>query len=297
MRIPDWVVYAVVLVAIVGTLFSSGSGGRERPYAIPRPEIADPYTPDFGAGDSAGTRPVPLPEPGPPLPQSHPFDERVVVQVDNPEDGIGTAFAINQSGLWLTARHVVDGCTRVGLAVGGGRMVRVEQVRTSHDTDLALLVTDRAPTALQLGLDRELRVGETAFHVGFPQGESGEAVSVLEARSNLITRGRYEMEEPVLTWSERGRSEGIEGTLSGMSGGPVFDVDGSVIGVTVAESPRRGRIYSASPDSIRKFLDSQGEVPYGGDARPISASSYEAEADRMRDERAVVKVLCRVGDR
>ena len=53
----------------------------------------------------------------------------------------------------------------------------------------------------------------------------------------------------------------------------------------------------ASPDSIRKFLDLQGEVPYGGDARPISASSYEAEADRMRDERAIVKVLCRVGDR
>ena len=299
MRIPDWVVYAIVLVAIVVTLFSSGSGGRERPYRIPEPEIALPESPGIDGLDdwAAAPTPMPLPEPGPPLPGSHPFDDRVVVRDEQPEDGIGTAFAINQSGVWLTARHVVDGCTRVGLAVGSGRMVRVDEVRTSPDTDLAMLITERAPYALQLGLDRELRVGETAFHIGFPQGNSGEALSILEARSNLITRGRYEMEEPVLTWSERGRSQGIEGTLSGMSGGPVFDVDGSVIGVTVAESPRRGRIYSASPDSIRKFLDLQGEVPYGGDARPISASSYEAEADRMRDERAIVKVLCRVGDR
>ncbi len=298
MRIPDWVVYAVVLIAIVGTLFSSGSGDTDRPYAIPRPEFAIPDTPDVDTFDDwASPTPIPLPEPGPPLPGSHPFDDRVVVQVDQPEDGIGTAFAINRSGVWLTARHVVDGCTRVGLAVGSGRMVRVDEVRTSPDTDLALLITERAPTALPLALTRELRVGETAFHVGFPQGNSGEAVSILEARSNLITRGRYEMEEPVLTWSERGRSEGVNGSLSGMSGGPVLDVDGAVIGVTVAESPRRGRIYSASPDSIRRFLDMQGEVPYGGDARPISASSYGAEADRMRDERAIVKVLCRVGDR
>lgn len=297
MRIPDWVVYAVVLIAIVGTLFSSGSGDNDKPRRSPRTEIAATPFPD---GDSSPRPRTPLViepgEIGPALPDSNAFDERVLVQVGDAEDGIGTAFAINQSGVWLTARHVVDGCTRVGLAVGHGRMVRVDEVRTSQDTDLAMLITDRAPTALQLALDRELRVGESGFHIGFPQGESGEAVSVLESRSNLVTRGRYAMEEPVLAWAERGRSEGLEGTLSGMSGGPVFDADGAVVGVTVAESPRRGRIYTASPDSIRRFLDAQGETPYGGDAHPISASSYEAEADRMRDERAVVKVLCRVAD-
>lgn len=294
MRIPDWVVYAVVLAVIVGTLFSSGSNEPD-PFR-PRDEIADaniripspddpfdsgsPSSPDGRIGDE--------------LPEAHPFDERVLVQVGDAEDGIGTAFAINEAGAWLTARHVVDGCTRVGLAVGNGRMVRVDEVRTSDNSDLALLITDRAPVALHLDLDRGLRIGEAGYHVGFPQGMSGEAVSVLEARSNLVTRGRYAMEEPVLTWAERGRSDGIEGTLSGMSGGPVFDRDGAVVGVTVAESPRRGRIYSASPDSIRRFLDDQGLVAPGRDARPISASTYADEADRLRDARAVVKVLCRV---
>lgn len=295
MRIPDWVVYAVVLAVIVGTLFSSGAGDDD-PFRDPYPDAREEARSDVPA-PGFNTRPeivAPNSEAGPVLPGSHPFDERVLVQVGDAEDGIGTAFAINEAGAWLTARHVVDGCTRVGLAVGNGRMVRVNEVHTSEDSDLALLVTDRAPVALQLDLDRDLRVGEPGYHVGFPQGMSGEAVSVLESRSNLVTRGRYAMEEPVLTWAEQERTDGIEGTLSGMSGGPVFDRDGAVIGVTVAESPRRGRIYSASPDSIRSFLDGQGLVAVGGDARPISATSYAAEADRLRDSRAVVKVLCRV---
>lgn len=298
MRIPDWVVYAVVLAVIVGTLFSSGSNDSDpfRPFS--ETAEANIRLPSSNPDRMAPPRPPAAPgaedDIGPVLPDSHPFDERVLVQVGNAEDGIGTAFAINEAGAWLTARHVVDGCTRVGLAVGNGRMVRVDDVRTSENSDLALLITDRAPVALQLDLTRELHVGEPGFHVGFPQGVTGEAVSVLESRSNLVTRGRYAMEEPVLAWAEKGRTEGLEGTLSGMSGGPVFDRDGAVIGVTVAESPRRGRIYSASPDSIRRFLDDQGFIAAGGEARPISMTTYADEADRLRDARAVVKVLCRV---
>ena len=304
MRIPDWVVYAVVLIVIVGTLFSSGSGEKDEPWRFSNEKVqTEPEYTDRGRTPAIADNDVAIPAPdansdseGERLPDSDPFDERVLVQVGDAEDGIGTAFAINESGAWLTARHVVDGCSRVGLAVGNGRMVRVDAVRTSENTDLALLLTDRAPTSLPLALDRELRIGEPGYHVGFPQGRSGEAISVLESRSNLVTRGRYAMEEPVLAWSETERSEGIEGTLSGMSGGPVFDRDGAVVGVTVAESPRRNRIYTASPDSIRSFLEEQGLAAPGGEAHALSASSYTAEADRLRDSRAVVKVLCRVGE-
>jgi S1-C subfamily serine protease len=286
MRIPDWLVYAVVLAVIVGTLF--WRSGDENLAPGRGAEIAEPERDVSGSGAA---------ERGPLLPDADPFDERVLVQVGDAEDGIGTAFAINKSGAWLTARHVVDGCSRVGLAVGDGRMVPVDEVHTSRAFDLALLITDRAPAQVPLDLDRELRVGEAGYHVGFPQGRPGEASSHLLARSKLVTTGRYKMEEPVLAWAESDRSEGIDGTLSGMSGGPVFDRDGAVIGVTVAESPRRGRIYTAAPDSISRFLEEQGLVAPGGDAHPLAASSYTREADSLRDERAVVKVLCRVSDR
>jgi S1-C subfamily serine protease len=302
MRLPDWLVYTVDLTIIVAGLFWAERNAHRSPSQEVEIAVAGVETPGASTPAAAKKLPVARPEKeaidpqGPLLPDPDPFDERVMVQVGDAEDGIGTAFAINRSGMWLTARHVVDGCMRVGLSVGDGRMVRVDEVRTSHTSDLALLITDRAPAALELNLDRELRIGEDGYHVGFPQGRSGEASSTLQSRSRLVTRGRYAMEEPVLAWAESGRSEGIEGTLSGMSGGPVFDKDGAVIGVIVAESPRRGRIYTATPDSISSFLEAQGLSAPGGEAYPLAASSYIKEADRMRDERAVVKVLCRVSD-
>jgi len=291
MRFPAAVVYVIIIAIVVGTLVISGT------FQSPGPDLAPAERADAVAGASPSdpdTAPGSHNLTGLALPPPHPLDELATIQIGDAEDGIGTAFAINESGAWLTARHVVDGCSRVGLAVGNGRMVRVDEVRTSKNSDLALLITDRAPVALQLDLERELRVGESGYHVGFPQGISGEAASILESRSNLVTRGRYQMEEPVLAWVEKARSEGFVGTISGMSGGPVLDDAGAVIGVTVAESSRRGTIYTASPDSIRRFLDTQGFLAPGGDARPISSDSYAAEADRLRDAHAVVKVLCRV---
>jgi serine protease Do len=173
--------------------------------------------------------------------------------------------------------------------------VHVDEVRTSRNSDLAVLITDRAPAALKLDLDRALRIGEAGYHVGFPQGRNGEARSELRARSKLVTRGRYVTEEPVLAWDEQERSEGLEGTLSGMSGGPVLDSSGAVIGVTVAESPMRGRIYASGPETIRRFLDEQNLTAMGGEAYPLAASSYIRAADRVREDQAVVKVVCRVG--
>jgi serine protease Do len=298
MRLPDWLVYTVVLTIIVAGLFWAERNAQRVP-AEPA-EIAEVEAGLAPGEKQPAARKMPVVEEpeGRLLPDPDPFDERVLVQVGDAEDGIGTAFAVNRSGAWLTARHVVDGCSRVGLAVGDGRMVRVDEVRTSDNSDLALLLTDRAPATLELALDRELRIGDAGYHVGFPQGRSGEAASTLEARSRLVTRGRYTMEEPVLAWAESKRSEGIEGTLSGMSGGPVLDKDGAVVGVVVAESPRRGRIYTATPDSIGRFLEEQGLIALGDEAaHPVAATSFIQEADRLRDARAVVKVLCRVSDR
>jgi S1-C subfamily serine protease len=273
MRIPDWLVYAVVLVMVVSTLFFSDEGGLD-------------------AASRGAPPPIDAVAPGPPLPDPNLLDELVLVQVGEVRDGVGTAFAINRAGAWLTARHVVDGCADVGIVVGGGRLARIESVATSEESDLALLFTDRAPAALPLDLDRDLRIGDAGFHIGYPQGEPGEASSQLLARSRLVTRGRYELEEPVLAWVETGRSRGLAGSLAGMSGGPVFGVDGRIVGVTIAESPRSGRIYTASPDSIDAFLAETGVSAGGDEARPLAAARYAEEAERLRRELAVVKVVC-----
>jgi hypothetical protein len=74
----------------------------------------------------------------------------------------------------------------------------------------------------------------------------------------------------------------------------VFDETGAVVGVTVAESARRGRIYTEAPDAISRFLEEKGLVAPGGEARPLAAQSYSREAEKLRRDLAVVKVICRV---
>src|SRR5678815_5073598 len=75
---------------------------------------------------------------------------------------------------------------------------------------------------------------------------------------NLVVRGHGARTEPVLVWAETGRTEGLQGSLGGLSGAPALDADGRVIGVTIAESPRRGRIYTTAPEIVTATLTASG---------------------------------------
>jgi hypothetical protein len=114
------------------------------------------------------------------------------------------------------------------------------------------------------------------------------------SRSKLITRGRRDSSEPILAWAEFGRTRGLEGTLGGISGGPVFDAAGKVRGVIVAESPRRGRIYTAAPSSIETFLTSLNVSPEDGPAEAFDSETYGPRSDNARRLLQVVKVACTV---
>ena len=252
----------------------------------------------FAAGTRDANVPPPVPEAaetaGAALAPPSRFDEQVLIQASSPKDGVGTAFAINSEGYWLTARHVVDGCKNVGLFVRTGTYVPAETVVLDEKFDLALIKTDGAPSPVKLNLEDELNIGIEGFHVGFPKGKPGEAIAKLHSRSNLVTSGRRKARESVLTWAELGRTEGVGGSLGGISGGPVFDQRGEVRGVILAESPRRGRIYSAAPAAIRDFLSAQGITFETPDVRGFSQGNYGEEADRVRRAGQVVKVACRV---
>jgi S1-C subfamily serine protease len=162
---------------------------------------------------------------------------------------------------------------------------------------LALLKTDRAPSPLAIDAsERMLQVGQRAFHVGFPQGRPGEVYSRLIGRENLIARGRYQLDEPVLTWAELGRTSGMSGTLAGMSGGPAFDASGQVIGVTIAESARRGRIYTASPATIMHMLRVEQISAQGNPAPRFTTQNYGQESDALRRSLAVAQIVCVTDD-
>jgi serine protease Do len=272
-RLPDWVIYLMVLAALVWLLAQIGERADAPPAPSPIESVDD--------------------EPGPPLPAASIYDPEVLVEVGPVTSGIGTAFAIDKRGWWLTARHVVDDCKEVGVVVGPRRAIRAKEVRTARFADLALIRTDQAPGAIRFDLAEEkFRIGQSAFHVGYPQGRPGEAASRLIGRERLIARGRYNLEEPVLAWAELGRTEGMGGSLAGMSGGPVLDAQGEVIGVTVAESARRGRIYTATPTSILQLFDLNNVDPKGEPVGNLDIRNYDDAADKLRFDLSVAQIVC-----
>jgi serine protease Do len=268
-RLPDWLIYAAVVVAL---LFA----------AVSRQERAD-----------APPAPPPAPEAeGAALGPASPFDPAVVVEVaDKTEPGAGTAFSIAQSGVWVTARHVVEGCHQAAIVVGPGKGVAAV-VRIDPRAETAILTTDGGTPPLPLGLTDRLRRGERAFHPGFPQGRPGEASSRLLGRENLVVEGRGARTEPVLVWAETGRTDGLSGTLGGLSGAPALDASGRVVGVTIAESLRRGRIYTTAPETTARALAAGGRRYQEQPGAPISADNYGRVADDLRRSLRVAQVVC-----
>lgn len=267
--LPDWVIYA----AVVGVLVVASLNRGERADA---PQLVEDD--DIG-GELLG--PV------------TPFDPTVVV--DAPEGDVqpqmGTAFSVASDGRWITARHVVEGCRQPALVIDKNRALAAD-VRLAARADVALLLTDGGPPALPVAKDEALYKGQRAYHPGYPQGKPGAVASRLIGRETLRLKGRGSYEEPVLAWAESGRTKGLQGTLSGLSGAPVLDRQGRVLGVTIAEAPRRGRIYTTAPDSfiaaVGTELGNEGEIL----GQAVTTRNYGAVSDQLRRELRVAQVVC-----
>ena len=261
-RIPDYMLYGIIVASIV--IFSN-----------------------IKKSDDFSTRP---PEKiGALLPNDNPRDPNVFINIDPPTSSTGTAFAIDESGKWLTARHVVDGCDNIALLTGSGKALKVS-AETSTDSDLALLSGKWTRSPIRSDIYSPRYLGEYGYFFGFPQGRPGEAVGRLLGRAKMNIRHPYNTSEPILAWAESGRSSGLKGSLGGLSGAPVLDKDGEIISVVSAENLRRGRVYSIAPRKLRAFVKENKAYK----ARPIAKDSYGLQADEYRRNRQISQVICLV---
>jgi S1-C subfamily serine protease len=280
-RLPDWLVYSCVVAAVL----VAAQGRQEKASAPPPPPV------------SAGESEV----------QSATLE--AVGQVKVPESlspsRIGTAFSVADGGVWLTARHVVDHCRQVAVIVSEGRGVTA-QVRLDPGADIAVLFTQGGAPPLPLATAPPERRGDLAYQPGFPKGTAGEIASRYLGPSRLPAHVRGGLAEPVLAWAEVGRTDGLTGVLSGLSGAPVLDPAGRVMGVTLGEAPRRGRIYSTTPQSLTRAMvlanreagpvqANESGSAAGADlatGEPITVDNYGRVADSLRRDLRVVQVAC-----
>jgi S1-C subfamily serine protease len=223
-------------------------------------------------------------------------DPLFTIETGEKSNSTGTAFAIRGDGVWLTARHVVDGCDKVGLVMAPRRALRVSRVLPHPRADMAVLWTRRSVPSLSISND-PLRLRQDGFHFGFPQAKPGQVTSSLLGRRNMRTTGRYRHTEPVVAWAERRRVPSTE-TLGGISGGPALNANGEIVGVTVASSKRRGRVFTTAPLSLERMLDLADVLPAGIPSAGLntgpSDGNFTDYGTALRQQLTVAQVICRV---
>jgi hypothetical protein len=267
----------------------AGSPRRPDPGQFAPPKMAEPR--------ELAPSPAPSWEP-PPRPTDEPG---ILVPVDDKQEtSSGTAFSVNSSGIWITARHVADGCDRIVLQRSDREAVRVDRVRHHPNADISILWTRGGVPALPL-LQQSLRHNQDGYSFGFPKGEPGDVYAKLLGTTRMPQRGRYRTNEPVIAWTHVRRVPDRGTHLGGISGGPWVDGAGRLLGVHVAATPRRGRSYATAPASLRAAFTQAGVTDASAVRNvtkvAVTPRNFPAVGDQLRRSLTVAKVLCLVGAR
>ena len=159
---------------------------------------------------------------------------------------LGSGFIIDTSGIVVTNNHVIDGADEINVIMNDGSKFKAELVGVDKKTDLAVLkFTPNKPLiAVKFGDSDKLRLGEWVITIGNPFSLGGTVTAgIVSARNRDISQGPYDNYIQTDAAINRGNS-----------GGPLFNLDGDVIGVnTLIISPTGGSIASALPCRRRRW--------------------------------------------
>ncbi len=174
--------------------------------------------------------------------------------------GQGSGFLISADGYAVTNNHVVEKASTVDVAFDDGKTYSAKVIGTDPRTDLALIKIDGNDFPYVKLADHQPRVGDWVLAVGNPFGLGGTVTAgIVSARGRDIGAGPYDdfiqIDAPV---------------NKGNSGGPTFDVNGTVIGVNTAIfSPSGGKggiafaIPASTVESVVASLKDKGTVTRG----------------------------------
>ena len=176
----------------------------------------------------------------PSFPPGSPFED-FFKQFDKPGNkkrraqSLGSGFIIDKTGYIITNNHVIDNAEKIMVILFDDTSFEAKVVGKDPKTDVALLKIDPKETklkAVKFGDSNMLRVGDWVMAIGNPFGFGGTVTAgIVSARGRNLS-GSYD--DYIQTDASINR---------GNSGGPLFDMDGNVVGINTA-------IFSQSGGSV-----------------------------------------------
>jgi len=150
-------------------------------------------------------------------------------------NSLGSGFIIDTSGIVVTNNHVIADADEINVIMNDGTKIKADIVGVDKKTDLAVLKfkPPKPLTAVKFGDSDKLRLGEWVIAIGNPFSLGGTVTAgIVSARNRDIASGPYDNYIQTDAAINRGNS-----------GGPLFNLDGEVIGVnTLIISPTGGSI-------------------------------------------------------
>lgn len=184
--------------------------------------------------------------------------------------GIGSGVLISQSGRILTAAHVVETADRVTIRFAGGAVMPARVVASDPLADLALLEVAQVPqdaVAARIGDSDKVEVADQVFVVGAPYGIS-ETLSV-----GYVSARRTARAEPGdLASVELFQTDAA--IAPGNSGGPMFNMQGEVIGIVSRIVSRSGGSegigFAVASNAAKEILLDASPIWTGVSVVPLS---------------------------
>ena len=163
---------------------------------------------------------------------------------------LGSGFIIDASGTVVTNNHVIQGAEDILVRVNGDKEYKAKIVGKDPLSDLAVLKIESKDKFIpvKFGDSDKARIGDWVIAIGNPFGLGGTVTSgIISARNRSIGLSRYE--------------DFIQTDASinqGNSGGPLFDMNGDVIGINTAILGQSGSIgigFSIPSNSAKKVIN------------------------------------------
>jgi len=193
------------------------------------------------------------PFPGFKFPPGSPFED-MFKEFGTPQkrqsSALGSGFIIDEKGIVITNNHVIQDAEDIVVRVDGDKEYKATIIGQDPLSDIAVLKIESKEkfTPVKFGNSDKARIGDWVIAIGNPFGLGGTVTSgIISARNRSIGLSRYE--DYIQTDAS---------INSGNSGGPLFNMNGDVIGINTAILGQSGSIgigFSIPSNSAEKVID------------------------------------------